>query len=110
MTAILDHLDTRAEDYSELTSDEVNQCDLAALEYLMISPKELHKSKEIIPRLQSVYYREASADGGALLVCTDGSVLFAGSFVSKSNHFMAFENGLRTSLPLLIERKNTTIE
>lgn len=110
MTAILDHLDTRTEDYPELTSEEVRQCDLAALEYLMISPKELQKSKELIPRLQSVYYREVSADGGALLVCTDGSILFAGSFVSKGNHFMAFENGLRTSSTLLLERKNTTIE
>lgn len=110
MTAILDHLDTQVEDRVKLTEDEVSFCDQEALKYLMISPKELSRFKEEVPRLQSVYYRESSADGGALLVCTDGSILFAGSFISRGCHIMAFENGLRTSSTLLLERKNSVLE
>lgn len=106
MTSTLEHLAAHVENFPNLTETEINQCDLDALKYLMISSKDLEKSKEVISRLQSVYYKESSSDGGAILVCTDGSVLFAGSFVSRACHIMAFENGLRTSSELLLERKN----
>lgn len=110
MTAILEHTVAQSENYPALTLEEERICDEIAQIHLMISLRELKKSKKIQPKLQSIYYKESSSDGGALLVCTDGSLLFAGSFVPKNSHFLAFENGLRTNAGLLLERKSLNDE
>jgi hypothetical protein len=110
LTATLEHRDAQSEPNHDLTLEEIRQCDELAQKYLMISKQELKKSRKIQSQFHSVYYKESSADGGALLVCTDGSVLFAGSFVPKNSHFLAFENGLRTKTELLLERKSLNEE
>jgi hypothetical protein len=110
LTATLEHLGAPSETYADLTLEETRMCDELAQKYLMISLKDLKKSRKIQPKFHSVYYKESSAEGGALLVCTDGSVLFAGSFVPKNSHFLAFENGLRTNAALLLERKSLNEE
>lgn len=110
MTATFEHIGAQSETYPDLTLEETRMCDEIAQKYLMVSLKDLKKSRKTQPKLQSVYYKEASAEGGALLVCTDGSLLFAGSFVPKNCHFLAFENGLRTKAALLLERKSLNEE
>jgi hypothetical protein len=110
LTATLEHVDAQSETYPDLTLEEIRMCDEIAQDHLMISLKDLKKSRKIQPKLQSVYYKESSAEGGALLVCTDGSLLFAGSFVPKNSHFLAFENGLRTNAKLLLDRKSLNEE
>lgn len=110
MTAIVEQPAAQSEIYPALTADEERFCDELAQKYLMISLRDLKKSKKVHPKFQSIYYKESSAEGGALLVCTDGSILFAGSFVPKNSHFLAFENGLRTNAELLLERKSLNEE
>lgn len=110
MTSTLEHRDAPSETYPDLKLEEIRACDEIAQKYLMGSLKDLKKSRKVQPKFQSVYYKESSAEGGALLVCTDGSILFAGSFVSKNCHFLAFENGLRTNAALLLERKSLNEE
>lgn len=110
MTAIAEQPAAQSEIYPALTADEEKFCDELAQKYLMISLRDLKKSKKVHPKFQSIYYKESSAEGGALLVCTDGSILFAGSFVPKNSHFLAFENGLRTNADLLLERKSLNEE
>lgn len=110
MTSTLLENITETKEFPPLSDDQVKFCDQQALKYLMISPKELAKSRKIIPRLQSVYYKERSSDGGALIVCTDESILFAASFVPRGSHIMAFENGLRTTPELLLSRKEVAID
>lgn len=110
LTATLEHVDAQPETYPDLTLEEIRMCDEIAQKHLMISLKDLKKSRKLQPKFQSVYYKESSAEGGALLVCTDGSLLFAGSFVPKNSHFLAFENGLRTKADLLLKRKSLSEE
>lgn len=110
MTATLEHVDAQPETYSDLTLEEIRMCDEIAIKYLMISPQNLKKSRKIQAKFKSVYYKESSTEGGSLLVCTDGSMLFAGSFVPKNSHFLAFENGLRTNSELLLQRKSLNDE
>lgn len=110
MTSTLQEIETAEKEFPALTEEQIAFCDSQALKYLMLSPKVMEKTRRIIPRLQSVYYKEDSADGGALLVCIDESILFAASFVSRGSHLMAFENGLRTSPDLLLARKEVSVE
>lgn len=110
MTSTLEHVNAQPETYPDLTLEEIRICDEIAQKHLMISLKDLKKSRKLQPKFQSVYYKESSAEGGALLVCTDGSLLFAGSFVPKNSHFLAFENGLRTKADLLLKRKSLSEE
>jgi hypothetical protein len=111
LTATLEYMEMQlSEDFPKFTKDEIKRSDEIAMNHLMITKRTLLKNRKNVERLQSVYYKEASRDGGALLVCTDGSMLFAAGFVSKDSHFLAFENGFRTKPSLLIERKTINVE
>jgi hypothetical protein len=93
-----------------VTEDFVKRCDELALSYLFIKRDKLDTLRQHLPALSSIYYKETDEDGGALIVCKDGSVLFAGAFVPYDRHITAFEGGLRTNQELLYQRRQTIWE
>lgn len=102
MTMVLS--DCPAPTRDKLTADEIQECDQIALYYLQLEDKEL-KGKKVLHNLESVYYKE-KGDEGALIVCRDGSILFANYLmVPFGKHKLAFEDGLRSSKVNLEKRK-----
>lgn len=85
------------------TKEEIDDCNSIAKKYLKLNKKDI-ENRKIIDEIQSIYYEE-SQNGGKLLVCRDGSVLFAEDFINFKTHKFAFEQGLRSNKKLLQERK-----
>lgn len=97
-------LTDRPENDGKLTREEIQECNKLALRYLVLDDLDL-RNKKILHSLKSVYYKE-SETGGALMVCKDGSLLFAErEIVPLSRHKQAFEGGLRSNKEILKERK-----
>jgi hypothetical protein len=73
-------------------ADAIKRCDEIATECL----GEVTRKKRI-KELQSVLYTD-NVEGDYLLVCTDGSVLFAPAEIGASLLIAGFKNGLRSNL------------
>lgn len=103
MTILADR--PEADDH-KLSRSEIEGCNELALKYLQLDETDLRR-KKILHDLQSVYYKEED-NGGALLVCVDGTVLFADrEIVPLAKHKQAFEGGLRSNKARLKDRKKS---
>ena len=70
---------------------------LLAARCLRVSAEEASVNMKSLPELDSTYFWQDRRNGGALIVGSDGTALFAGSSIPFDTHFDAFKSGLRTN-------------
>lgn len=85
----------------KMSAEDIAKCDEFASKYLFLDEISREMNRQIIPSLMAVYYSQPGEDGASLLVCRDGSILYARVAMNVTTHVKAFKEGLRSNKKML---------
>lgn len=89
-----------------MTSLDSRDRERLASRMLAVSADQVQTNQLDLPEQSATYFWQSGRGGGALIVGSDGSVLFANSSVTLDTHVEAFAAGRRTD-PALFTGEET---